>query len=303
MAVSDFKYSDQSFFYKICKDYTKYLNRTHLKKWISGGSANLWLHYSTGLSKSADFQIFINGIEGTKVATLGDVTGNQKWFYNTGEDYVALYHTDDPNDDSRIESGLDKDAFIDPKAMVYNDGSSQDDNAEYDYIIKKAECLLAYVALLNSEEEYEKADYIYSKVTNLDRTGIVDKINSGDVKLLYESRNISNKGKIIRGSVSGGMDLVQLSGRWSGHGYDKIKIVCVVAGALHEAQVRIYTKKSDRLFGQSETITLNGQLQRLSGGLNFRFAGDSMTFSDTWFVEVQNVEPTNAKSKSIQLWR
>lgn len=76
-----------------------------------------------------------------------------------------------------------------PKSFIYQDDTSGL-VPEYDYVLKKAECLLAYSNLANAEGEFELADRLYAQITNIDKTGIVDKINSGKYNLPHFVRRL-----------------------------------------------------------------------------------------------------------------
>tara|TARA_Y100001963_G_scaffold159944_1_gene266403 strand:+ start:16205 stop:17170 length:966 start_codon:yes stop_codon:yes gene_type:complete len=321
MAVSDFKYSDQSFFRKICKDYPKYLTRTHLKG-FTAGAGNVW---TLGQIGSTVNMVFFDGLEGTKVGLVGDVDLAKEWFYTTTTDVLTIYSTADPNDDVRIEIGEDKDTFVNqlladasqelnslitshvvpiPMAMIYDNDPLNAETPEYDFIIKKAECLIAYSNLLNSNGEFEQADQVYNQVTNFDKTGIVDRINSGDIRLAYETKAVSSNGRIIKSDSAGGtMILASLKGSWSGE-FDRIKIQCTQTGGFGVGKVSIYTKSSTELYGNFvREFVISGAYQELAYGIKGRFSGGSIAGGDIWYVEGGNEKPTNSELKSIHLWR
>lgn len=409
MSESNLKYSDASFFYRICKDFTKYLNRTHLKNFTSIGGSR-WKMGSIALDPS---MIFFDGIEGikltktlTKPTSYADASGNvrvtsaghglsngdkvdmigkyagtelavsnvatdtfdipiaydtpsvgssDKWglaesemvalvnasrefYYKTETDELVIYpntSTNDPNDDEMIEMGEDKDIFINkiladanqelnslitnhstpiPKGMIGDNSSSIARSPEYDYILKKAECLLAYSGLCNADEDYEKADRLYAQVTNFDGTGIVDRINSGDIKLNYEASDVTHKGSIRRrtnivavamGTDEGGVELVELSGEWSGIEYEEIGIVCQVIGAVGTCEVDITTSNSSGLHNVTKRVKVTGLMQPLAGGIYGRFeqGKTDMALGDSWVIYVRNSKPTNPKMGSVKLWR
>ena len=322
MAKTDFKYSDQDFFRSVAPDYGKYLARTHLKNFVVD-SGDKWKMGSVGTKPS---MVYFDGVEGTSVANSGAVSSAKDFYYDTGEDILYIYvatASDDPNDDEVIEIGEDKDTFIDqqlvnasmmlnslitsvvtpiPKTFVYNDTEGTE-TPEYDYFIKRAECLLAFSNMANAEGDYEVADRMYEMVANIDKTGIVDRINDGSIKLAFERESADVKGRIIRGSVAGTMELTELSGNWTGSRYERLKIECTVTGGYGVSKFKVWSSNSDKLYGtESGEQFITGNMQSM-GGMYGRFEGNSATDGDIWYIEVKNDEPTNASSGSIELWR
>jgi len=322
MAKTDFKYSDQDFFRSVAPDYGKFLSRLHLKNFVVD-SSDRWKMGSVGTKPS---MVYFNGIEGTSVASSGAVSSAKDFYYDTDDDILYIYVTatsNDPNDDEVIEIGEDKDTFIDqqlvngammlnslitsvvtpiPKTFIYNDDEGSE-LPEYDYFLKRAECLLAYSNMANAEGEFELADRLYEQVTNVDKTGIVDRINDGSIKLAFERESVDVKGRIIKGVVAGTMELTELSGTWTGSRYERLKIECTVTGAYGVGKFKVWSSNSEKLYGtEGAEQFITGQMQSM-GGMYGRFEGDSCEDGDIWFVEVKNDEPTNASSGSIELWR
>lgn len=262
----------------------------------------------------------------SETSTIARVSTAKEFYYNTDEDLLYIYVTtasDDPNDDEVIEIGEDKDTFINqqlvngamelnslihahvtpiPKSMMYNDAESTE-TPEYDYILKRAEGLIAYSHLASGEGDFELSDLLYEKVTNPDGSGIVDRINDGTARLGYEREAVDSHGRIIRGSITGTMELSELSGSWHGQRYERLKIECTVTGGYGVGKFKIYSSNSNGLYGtESSEEFITGNMQTL-GGIYGRFEGNSMTDGDIWFVELRNDEPTNVSAKSINLWR
>ena len=324
MVVNDFKYSDQESFFKVCKDYVKYLNRVHLKDFQSSGVGYSVKSYEMGSIGTLFDDVFFDGYEGSKQADAVSCNTHGEWFYDAISDVLYIASDDNPNDDVRVEIGENKRTFIDklladasqelnalitshitpiPKAFIYNNAESGTDDPEFDYILKKAECLIAYSVLLNSESEFEKADAVYSQVTNFEKTGIVDRINSGDIKLAYETTNVTDRGRILEGTISGSMQLVEISGRYSGNKYEKFKLVATAGGGIGTGEIAVYSSTSVALYGNISSLKPNGQFQSIGGGISVRFEGGQLTTGDTWFIECRNDETTNANARSIELWR
>jgi len=322
MAVTDFKYSDQDFFRSVAPDYGKYLARVHLKNFVNI-STDKWSMDSVGTQVA---QVYFDGVEGTKVLGAGSVSSAKQWYYNTSTDTLTIWvatASDDPNDDEVIEIGDDKDTFVDqqltnasmmlnslitsvvtpiPKTFIYNDVEGTE-LPEYDHFIKRAECLLAYSNMANAEGEFDLADRLYEQVTNVDKTGIADRINDGSIQLANEREAVDVKGRIIRGAVAGTMELSELSGDWGGQRYERLKVECTVSGIYGVSKFKVWSSNSEKLYGtEGSEQFITGQMQSM-GGMYGRFEGNSATDGDIWYIEVRNDEPTNASSGSIELWR
>jgi hypothetical protein len=322
MAKTDFRYSDTDFFRSICPDYGKYLSRVHLKDFLQV-SGDKWQMGSVGTRPS---QVYFDGMEGTEVANYSDVDSVKEWHYSENDDLLTIYvrnTNDNPNDDEVIEIGEDTKTFIEqqltnasmmlnsliisvltpiPKSFIYNDTEGTE-TPEYDYVLKRAECLLAYSSLADAEGEFELADRLYAQVTNFEKTGIVDKINSGDIQLSPFRESVDSSGKIIKGSVSGSME-IELSGSYTGQRYERYKIEVTTTGGYGVGKWKYYSSNSDQLYGNvSSEFTISGQMQSLGSGLFVRFEGNSATDGDIFFVECRNDTPTNSKANTIELWR
>ena len=265
----------------------------------------------------------------TETATVTRVNTAKEWYYNSDEDLLYIYvatASDDPNDDERIEIGESKDTFVNqqltnasmelnsmldarfpipvPPSFIYS-SDPDNDTPEYDYVLKRAECLIAYSHMLQAEGDIELSEQIYAQVTNDEGTGIVDRINVGKIRLNFEKIDSDDRGRIIEGSTNAGtMKLVELSGTWTGNRYDRIKVECVTTGIYGTGEFKVYSSSSSKLYDISSSAhTVSGRFQTLSGGIEGRFEGNSMTDGDVWYFEVRNDEPTNASAGSIGLWR
>ena len=157
--------------------------------------------------------------------------------------------------------------------------------------------------MANAEGDFELADRLYEQVTNVDKTGIADRINDGSIQLANEREAVDVKGRIIRGAVAGTMELAELSGSWGGQRYERLKVECTVSGIYGVSKFKVWSSNSDKLYGtEGSEQFITGQMQSM-GGMYGRFEGNSATDGDIWYIEVRNDEPTNASSGSIELWR
>ena len=109
--------------------------------------------------------------------------------------------------------------------------------SQYDAIIIKATCYLCVSNLLRTNNRQEEADYYFGLVSNMEGSGIVDRLNAGNYKLSYEVDSNDSKGNIRAIGVTGTMDIVETAGEWTGEHYDVCRITCTTAGAYGTAIV------------------------------------------------------------------
>ena len=146
----------------------------------------------------------------------------------------------------------------------------------------------------------------YNLVTNMDGSGLIDRLNKGEYKLSFEVDADDSKGKVRAITKTGSMDVVETGGAYVGEAFDLLRITCTTAGAYGTAKVKVEYYGSDKLFGSEKTdITVKGTLQDIHSGWYCRFQGSSMAEDDQWEVEVysETRKISNAESGAIQLTR
>ena len=198
-----------------------------------------------------------------------------------------------------------------PKSTQVTEGAASGLVPEYDPIIIKATCYLCAANMIRSKDIMsEEAQFYMDMVTNADGTGLVDKLNSGHIKLSFEVDNKDSQGSIRQITRSGSMYLVETSGEFQGgnNGYDLLRITCTTLGAYGVAKCKVEYYGSDKLFGSNTTDNIiTGGLDTLSGlgGLQVRFQGAAMAENDQWEIEVYNegMEETNTVTRNISLYR
>ena len=273
----------------------------------------------------------------TVVSTLARADEDGQWFQPVNlaqtewEDYVVLYSTTDPND-LMLEKGTDSHSFMDQTLVdasleLHNyldarystpiEKSKQIDidtavlsvAEECDPIIIKSVCYIAASNLIRAKEgASEEADYYHALVTNVDRTGLVDRLNDGIYKLSIETDANDKKGKIKYRSVAGTMDIVEIAGTYTGELYDLLKVEIESTGAYGVSTYKTHYYGNDKLYGStSGTDTITGGLQSLEGGsgLYVRFQGASATDGDIWEIEVagSHKPQTNKSNATIEMIR
>ena len=324
--ATDFKYASQSDLEMYYPAYSQYDAKRQVFGWVTTGTSNFYKAYNTGLITV----LFFDGIEGTSVGD--DPNANYEFRYSEGNDSVEAYIDTGSPADMLMESGIDNATYFNqmlvnasmelnnlldkryptpiPKYAQYDGNNTfTSSTVEYDAIIIKATCYLCASNLLRTNARMEEADYYSNLVTNLDGSGLVDRLNRGEYKLSFEVDSQDSKGKVRTISKTGTMDIVETGGAYSGEPFDLLRITCTTAGAYGTAKVKVEYYGNKKLLGSEKTdITVTGTLQEIVSGWYCRFQGASMNLSgtaDQWEIEVYSEERkiTNASSSGIQLTR
>ena len=330
--ATDFKYASQS-------DLKNYFNRfgdfdQKVQIFPTETSGNNHFFRDCGYVDT----LFVNGSEqGTAQNDFDAVDSDGKWCYSSTINdlkYQNSGYSSTTINEQVFESGVDFATFIDqqlvnasmelnnlldrryptpiPKYTQYDANTAHASTTlEYDAIIIKATCFITAANLIRSKEgSSEEADYYYNLVTNMDGSGLVDRLNKGEYKLSYEVDSKDSKSTKIRTIEKlGTMDIIETGGAYSGQAYDLLLITCTTGGVYGTAKVKVEYFGNDKLFGSETTdITVTGGLQHIHGGWYCRFQGASMnldTEPDKWEVEVysENRKISNAESGAVQLTR
>ena len=326
-----------NFKYASVADLTKYFNRVNdfdskVQIFPTLTSGNLHLFRDSGYVS----QLFVNGEElAAAQSTSGAVDTNGEWFYASATNQVEYYNSNYSSttiNEQIFEAGVDFTTFleqilVDASLELHNyldarystpiEKNRQVDKdtvhnasticAEYDPIIIKCVCYIAASNLIRAKEgASEEADYYYNLVTNPDRTGLVDKLNDGIYKLSIENDANDRKGSIRYRSVSGTMDLVELSGEYSGELYDLLKVEIEASGDYGTGTFKVWYHGDDKIYGSvTDPETITGGLQHLHSGLYGRFEGLSATDGDVWEIQVSSKhrKQTNKSNTTIELSR
>ena len=326
--ATNFKYAGIS-------DLTKYFNRVNdfdskVQIFPTLTSGNLHLFRDSGYVT----QLFVNGEElAAAQSTSGAVDTNGEWFYASATNQVEYYNSNYSSttiNEQVFELGVDfisflEQALVDASLELHNyldmrystplqkikqtdiDTASVSIAEEYDPIIIKAVCYIATANLIRAKEgASEEADYYMNLVTNLERTGLIDKLNDGIYKLSHEVDGNDKKGSIRHRSVAGTMDLVELAGEYQGELYDLLKVEIEATGAYGTATFKVHYLSNDQLFGAvSSAEKITGGLQHIHNGIFGRFQGASATDGDIWEIEVfgSHRKQTNKSNATIEMVR
>ena len=266
---------------------------------------------------------------GAAEANSGVVNANGEWYYDSALDTAYYFNDAASPADLVMEGGIDNATYFDqmlvnasmelnnlldrryptpiPKYTQFDANTTHvSSSTEYDAIIIKTTCYICAANLLRTNSKQEEADYYYSLVTNIDGSGIVDRLNKGEYKLSFEVDANDSQGKPRAITKSGSMDIIETGGAYSGQSFDLLRITCTTTGAYGVAIIKVEYYGSDKLFGSETTdIKVTGGLQHIHGGWYCRFQGASMTQNDLWEVEVysETRKISNAESGAIQLTR
>ena len=322
--ATDFKYASQTDLSYYYPSYTNFNTRRQLFGWST--TSNLHQAHGVGLVNV----LFVNSNEVTASENSDEPNANGEWRYIEEQDLIQYYDDTITAADQIIEAGVDTATYFDqmlvnasmelnnlldrryptpiPKYTQYDANTTHvSSSTEYDAIIIKATCYLCASNLLRTNNRQEEADYYNSLVTNMEGSGLVDRLNKGEYKLAYEVDAGDSKGAVSAGSGNGGsMDIVETGGDYVGEPYDNILITCTTGGAYGVAIVKVAYLGNDKLQGSEKTnIKVTGGLQSIHGGLYCRFQGSSMTSGDTWEIGLYSKtrKISNAESGAINLTR
>jgi len=326
-----------NFTYAGISDLTKYFNRvsdfdSKVQIFPTLTSGNLHLFRDCGYVD----KLFVNGEElAAAQSTSGAVDSNGEWFYASATNQVEYYNSNyssttineqvfevgqdftDFLNQTLVDASLELHNYLDARystplekiKQVDIDTAAISTSEEYDPIIIKAVCYIATSNIIRAKEgPSEEADYFMSLVTNPERTGLVDKLNDGVYKLSSEVDANDKKGSIRYRNVSGSMDIVEVSGEYSGGNYDILKVEIEDTGAYGVGTYKTHYLANDKLFGAvTDSNIITGGLQELVGGSGIwvRFQGASATDGDIWEIEVygSHRKQTNKSNATIEMIR
>ena len=324
MAVSAFKYCSQRDVKDVYPNIDETDTKVVIRNWVETGTSNLYLARNCGLVTV----LFVDGEDlGSPEANSGVVNVNGEWYYDSNLDTVYYFNSaSDPNE-LLMEAGEDWATLIDrtivncsmelsaeldarfprpiPKAFQYAEATDGSDTPEFDYILKRATALkVTHHLLISKDPLSEEALAIKEEYDS-----IIDRLNTGKLKLAFEVDSTDQKGDIIEVTNTGSMYLIETLGSWVGAPYDRVKIKCSTAGVYGTAKIDIFAIGGNKIFGAQvfDDLIVTGGLQELNG-LWFRFEGNSMAENDEWHIVCRNyaLNSSNAGVRSINAthsWR
>jgi len=318
MAITDFQYATVSDLRKFAPQVlgVGFNNKIAVRNWQTTTTSNLYETFGTGDVS----MLYFNGQEGT--STSSEPTSDGQFRHTSATDKLEYYNADHHPNDILMEIGEDNNAFIDtvleqssqllnsmldgrfaipiPKQFYYDESTP-----DWDIIIKKIVCYISAVDIMRSDNPLsEEADKL--ELTYMD---LVNRINTGEIKLRVEIDNTDKNGEIIvNSSNSGALYLVEsYCEQWQGKLYDKVKLTCTTAGAYGVAKIKVETFGNSKIQG-SETMSdvfVEGSLQHVGNGLYVRFEGGDMAVDDYWEIAIKrnDLDESNSQVKDIPIFR
>jgi len=270
-------------------------------------------------------QLYIDGLEGTSVGSVGAVDANNKYYYDSAADAVYLKSSTSPND-LVVEASEDwetiKTRVVKEKAdfirsylnrPIYKIKNSalQGANArEYDYVVIYCNAALAVAELVRTLD-VEKANEIEFRIMNENNEGLLDRIKRGEFQLFNESSERFQNGVIhfinYDGSSTGSiMDT-------KGHPnvtWDDVRLVITSGGTLSPGSAStvkysVYTKDDTGLRRNLviEDEVLTGAYDPLAYGVYFRASEGVYTTNDEFSIIMSGMAEDVASVKSRQVFR
>ena len=293
--------------------------------WVESGTSNLYYLHNVG----AVDQLYMDGAEQTKVTDTPNAMGEYE--YQSSADrldaYIGGSSTSDMN--SRVfEAGQDWDSLKTTVCKeqadrmrsylnrpVYKRGNSNYQGAsdrDYDFIVVRINATLACADLIRSQDA-ERADAIEDMATNVEGTGLLDRLKRKEYVLWNETSFRSEGGVIaeisLDSSTTGYPEDLKMDGP-PAVGYDEVRAVISTGGTFTPGTTSpvyydVYTKSNDglRMNKVVDAQQMNGDYQSLAYGAQIRWQSGVYVTSDEWSITFQSDEIPIGQVKSGQLYR
>ena len=271
-------------------------------------------------------QLYMNGNElGSAQGSLGDLTENNEWFYDSGPDITYVYNSSNSPNEDRMEAGVDWETL---KTRINNEsaerirsfvpfpivsrkgvGTASASSRDYDWIIIRSNALLTCSSLVRPMNQ-ELADELEKRVIDPETgLGFLDQLVAGKYRLWNQGERQTQLRVIsANGSTTG--DIVDVRGAPSVD-WDLIKIKINATGTF-AAGTKNTTVKFDSYVGDDTSLKISqvasaeiidGSFQSVGQGMFVRFsAGVYNSTSDEWELEVSGMQD-NPTVKTARLWR
>ena len=271
-------------------------------------------------------QLYMNGNElGAAQGSLGALTENNEWFYDSGPDITYVYNSNNSPNEDRMEAGIDWETL---KTRVNNEqaerlrsflpfpivsrkgvGTASASSRDYDWIIIKSNATLTCSELVrpsNPELADELEKRIIDPETNL---GLLDLLVKGRYHLWNQGER-QNQVRVISANGSTTGDIVDIRGE-SSVDWDLIKVKINATGTITAGTANT-SVKFDSYIGSSDGLkttqsasaeVIDCNFQQIGNGIYVRFSpGVYNSTSDEWEVECSNMEDSK-QIKVAKLWR
>ena len=216
MAVSSFKYCSLRDVKDVYPNLDEIDSKVVIRNW-KDLSGDKYASDNTGLVT----RLFMDGEHlSAPQANAGAVDSDYDWYYSSEWDRLYFHNTVTNPNELLMEAGEDWATLIDrmivncsmelsamldarfprpiPKAFQYAEATDGSDTPEYDYIVKRATALLvAHHLLISKDPKSEDAEILMAELTNVDNSGIVDRLNDGRMKLAFETDRKDQSGDVV----------------------------------------------------------------------------------------------------------
>ena len=228
--------------------------------------------------------------------------------FEGGQDWDDLKTTTTKEQADRIRSYINRPIYKRKKDTAQ--GASERD---YDWVLVRCNAALAVADLIRSMDP-EKADEIEDRITNLDGTGLLDRLKRKEYVLWNECSWRSEGGVItdvsVNASTTGVIEDLKLNTRPSVD-WDDVRVTIetggtFVAGTTSPCYYNVFVKDGSTGLKMRKIVSngqINGDYQTLAYGAQVRFSEGVYTASDEWSVIFQSDEIAIGSCKSGQLYR
>ena len=249
-----------------------------------------------------------------------------EWTYDPETDALFMYSSTDPETTMNVESGTDFKtmqneaikrasdfirAYINKPILPRKGTKSADATGDtYEEIITRSTAYLSVSYLLRGEDD-EEADYYEAKALNPEKTGWLDMVKSGDIKLWNEPTERLGSGvvSIISQDASSTGSIIDTKG-YATCEYDLILVKITtggvfVSGTTSPVQYSSYVSNAEGLQMQlsAENETVDGSHQSIGRGISVRFSEGKYVADDSFSVEVNGEWITTGSIKNAQAYR
>lgn len=282
---------------------------------IYSTAGNIYRCFNTG---DVD-KLYQDGIRLTEVSAITSISAVSKWYYDSTNDILYMRSADSLDPDTHEnEKGIDWLAFktrMRNKAMDEIDGmldakfprpipqmrQYHSTSHNFDIGLVKACALLTCANILKSFGASDIGDKLMSEVTNTEKTGIVDKYNSGAMRFWFETTpDELGKYNIEADSSNVGAGFIELTGKYGGSEEiddpliewgveDEIWLIQIDgAGATKTAKFK--WSRDNGSTWEATLQTTNYEWISLGSGVSVRFWDNAGTFTvgDKWRAYMQS---------------
>jgi hypothetical protein len=251
---------------------------------------------------------------------------SNEWIYDAYTDALFMYSSTDPETTMNVESGTDFKtlqneaikrasdfirAYINKPILPRKGTKSADATGDtYEEIITRSTAYLSVSYLLRGEDD-EEADYYEAKALNPEKTGWLDMVKSGDIKLWNEPTERLGSGvvSIISQDASSTGAIIDTKG-YATCEYDLILVKITTGGTFESGttspvQYSSYISNAEGLQMQlsAENETVDGSHQSIGRGISVRFSEGVYVADDSFSVEVNGEWITTGSIKNAQAYR